>query len=194
MANICEQDIAIVAKTNADMATLLEAMARNVIGGPNGECHFSSSDIEAASKNPHELHRLLWEACAGSSINKLCLFATDLDVRSEGGDFGDIVSINRHPSITVCLDLKYQGSARPSEFCNQLNPERYSWFEIVGGEAHNWEMIKVGGEWFSYDMPGWCEVLEEARAAGEWIGKTKWSRSKFGRSAKVEDITLEAMA
>lgn len=191
MANIMAMHVAIAARSSKEMAAVLESMACNVLGGPNGEESFTAREVDAASEDMEALNSLLADT---AGMNKLCLFSVDPDTYSEGGSVDSVVSVDGHPVHVITIDLKSQESERPIEFCRSLAADMYGWCVIGEGEAHNYEMLSVNGELFSEDIDGeaWDAILEEARSAEPWAhfgfltngGTARTKRNRIARWRK----------
>ena len=183
--------IAIAAQSDKEMAAVLESMARNVLGGPTGEEFFTAKEVDAASEDMETLNSLLVNT---TGMNKLCLFSFDPDTSSQGGSVDSIVSIDGHPVFVITIDLKWQESEQPIEFCRSLAANTYGWCVIGEGEAYLYETLSVNGELFSEDVDGevWDAILEEAHTAELWAhfgfftngGTARTKRSRIPRWRK----------
>ena len=162
------------------------------VGWTEGEEFFTAKEVDAASEDMEALNSLLADT---TGMNKLCLFSIDPDIPSEGGSVDSVVSVDGHPVLVITMDLKWQESEQPIEFCRSLAADMYGWCVIGEGEAHNYEMLSVNGELFNEDLDGevWDAILEEARSAEPWAhfgsftngGTARTKRSRITRWRKA---------
>lgn len=110
MANICDQNLYIVAATEDDMKSLLAIMSRNY------ECTTKINPLAGSIASANWQQQANAMSDQSSNYNKLCFLAEEPDTRSEGGNVRSGL-IDGKPYIALSMGLKWGPSFQPQKFC-----------------------------------------------------------------------------
>ena len=184
MANICDQRVVIIAKTDEDMKECLIKMARNVLDGIVGEHYFKNAELEAAT-DANGVYELL-KRCQGE-MNLICFFAPEPDSRTESGWMGWRIEHEKgFPLIEIDIGVKWGPSYDLGTFCDQLDPKRFAYSISDGGEYCEWEYISIDGDWI--EGPDVIDAVNGAykkKTAAKSMGKIAHWTNLAGISADL---------
>ena len=170
MANICNQNLYVVAETADDMRDLLAIMSEHFKKATDVDLSSGLSSLAGWKEYANAI------ATGASNYNKLCLLADEPDTRSEGGFFSSCYSCGM-PCILIDMELKWGPSFQVKEFCESLDASKYGFASINGGEymcamGEDSEIAFIQwGEDFGDPFSGGLSCSEYVKMAEEYKGK-----------------------
>lgn len=128
MANVCEQNLYIIADTGEDMKAILREMAGHFLKATN-------VDLLDGLDEDADWRTYAQAISSGTrNYNMLCLLADEPDSRAESGWFNSGGKTFGKPYVAVNMGLKWGPSHQVQEFCSGRDASKYGFACINGGE------------------------------------------------------------
>ena len=128
MANICEQNLYVVADTDEDMKSLLKEMAGHFLKATNVDLLDGLDEDDDWKAYAHAI------SAGAGNYNMLCLLADEPDSRAESGWFNSGGTVFGKPYVVINMGLKWSPSFQVQEFCSDRDASKYGFACINGGE------------------------------------------------------------